>query len=152
MESEALMEEYLVPVCSAEYLAKHAFLKEPKDLARCTLLHDGHAWSGAEEDAEWRHWLLEAGAVNVDSKQGQFFSLSNLSLEAALSHQGVALGRDSLTKELLEAGQLLTPIDRRIKSRMKYYMVYPRELSHRPGMQAVMGWLREQATASCRTR
>lgn len=46
------MDEHLVPVCSPEYLVKHAFLKRPIDLARCTLLHDGHAWVGDSEDAE----------------------------------------------------------------------------------------------------
>jgi LysR family glycine cleavage system transcriptional activator len=147
LHAELLMEEYLVPVCSPEYLAKHEFLKEPEDLARCTLLHDGHAWAGAAEDAEWRHWLQEAGAAHVNSKQGQFFSLANLALEAALTHQGVALGRDSLVRELLDARQLVTPLDRWIKSRMKYSLVYPRELAHRPGMQAVVRWLHAQAAA-----
>jgi LysR family transcriptional regulator, glycine cleavage system transcriptional activator len=151
MHSEVLMEEYLIPVCSPEYLAQHVFLKGPTDLARCTLLHDGHAWAGAGGDAEWRHWLQESGAVDVDSKQGQFFSLANLSIEAALTHQGVALGRDSLIKELLEAGQLVAPIDRWIKSRMKYCLVYPRALSDRPGMQAVIRWLHAQAAASSTT-
>jgi DNA-binding transcriptional LysR family regulator len=115
LHSEVPMEESLVPVCSPEYLAKHEFLKEPKDLGRCTLLHDGYVWVGAEEDAGWRHWLQEAGAVHVDSKQDQFFSLANLAIEAALTHQGVALGRDSLIRELLDAGQLVMPLDRRIK-------------------------------------
>jgi LysR family transcriptional regulator, glycine cleavage system transcriptional activator len=151
LHSEVLMEEYLVPVCSPDYLAKHAFLKEPADLARCALLHDGHAWVGAEEDAEWRYWLQEAGAVHVDSKQGQFFSLATLSIEAALTHQGVALGRDSLIRELLDAGQLVTPLDRRIKSPMKYCLVYRREIAHCPGMQAVIRWLHEQAAASSST-
>lgn len=44
LQTEVLMDEYLVPVCSSEYLAEHGFLKRPTDLARCTLLHDGHAW------------------------------------------------------------------------------------------------------------
>jgi LysR family transcriptional regulator, glycine cleavage system transcriptional activator len=147
LHSEVLMQEYLVPVCSPEYLAKHPFLKDPKDLALCTLLHDGHAWAGEGEDAEWRHWLQATGAVNVDSKQGQFFSLANLSIEAALTHQGVAMGRDSLVRELLEDGELVTPLDRLIPSPKQYCLVYPRELAHRPGMQAVIAWLHAQARA-----
>jgi LysR family transcriptional regulator, glycine cleavage system transcriptional activator len=150
LHSEVLMEEYLVPVCSPGYVAKHAFLKDPKDLALCTLLHDGDAWVGAEEDAEWRHWLQETGAVNVDSKQGRFFSLANLSIEAALNHQGIAMGRDSLIGELLDAGELVTPIALRVRSPKKYCLVYPRELAHRPGMQAVIGWLHVQARACSR--
>lgn len=144
LQSEALMEEYLVPICSPEYLAKHS-LRRPTDLARCTLLHDGHAWPGDTEDAEWRYWLNEAGAANVDSTQGQFFTLANLSIEAALAHQGVAIGRASLIADWLRAGQLVMPFRRQIKSPLKYCLVYPKELAGRPGMQAVIQWLHEEA-------
>ena len=39
-QSEPLMEETLVPVCTPKYFEAHEFLKKPKDLARCVLLHD----------------------------------------------------------------------------------------------------------------
>jgi LysR family glycine cleavage system transcriptional activator len=146
--SEVLMEEYLMPVCSPDYLAKHRFLKEPKDLARCTLLHDGHPWVGADEDAEWRHWLHEVGTFNVDSTKGQFFNLANMSIEAALTHQGVAMGRAALIKDCLEAGLLVAPFEQRVESPTKYCLVYPMELANRPGMQSVIGWLHEQAKSS----
>src|ERR1700722_19173514 len=105
MQTDVLMDEYLVPVCSPQYLAKHPFLKCPMDLARCTLLHDGQAWIGGTEDAEWRYWLNEAGASCVDSGQGQIFNLAYMSTEAALAHQGVAMGRMSLIADWLEGGQ-----------------------------------------------
>lgn len=144
LHSEVFMEEYLVPVCSPGYLAKHGFLKRPKDLVRCTLLHDAHAAVGAREDAEWRYWLDEIGAADVDSAQGQFFSLAYMSIEAALNHQGVAMGRMSLVKELLEAGQLVTPFKQRVKSPLRYCLLYPKELANHPGMQSVIRWLHEQ--------
>jgi LysR family glycine cleavage system transcriptional activator len=145
MHSEVLMDEYLVPVCSPEYLKKHGFLRRPKDLERCTLLHDAQPWVGAAEDAEWQHWLNEVGAVGVDSKQGQFFSLANMSIEAALRHQGIAMGRASLIKELLDVGHLVTPLTHKIKSPTRYCLVRHEELATRPGMQIVIQWLHEQA-------
>lgn len=145
LQTEALMDEYLVPVCSPEYLAKHAFLKRPADLARCTLLHDGHAWTGDSEDAEWRYWLNAVGAANVDSTQGQFFTLANLAIEAALAHQGVAIGRASLISDWLKAGQLVMPFKQQIKSLRRYCLVYPKELASRPDMKSVIRWLQEEA-------
>lgn len=145
---EVLMAEYLIPVCSPDYLRAHSFLKVPADLARCTLLHDGQAWVGAGEDAEWRHWLDQVGADAVDSSQGRFFSLSNLSLEAALNHQGVAMGRASLIREWVAGGQLVSPIDRKIRSPTAYCLLYAREIEGRGPLQAVIAWLREEAARS----
>lgn len=145
LHTEVLMDEYLAPVCSPEYLAKNDFLKAPEDLARCTLLHDGDAWEAASENEEWRYWLSEVGALTVDSSDGQFFSLANMAIEAALAHQGIAMGRLSLVEDLLAAKRLITPFPQRIKSPTNYRLVYPSELAGRPGVTEVANWLREEA-------
>ena len=145
LRTEVLMEEYLLPVCSPEYLAQHKFLKTPADLARCTLLHDGDPWEFASEDAEWKHWLREVGAHDVESSCGLFFTLSNMAIEAALAHQGVALGRASLVKDLLASGRLVAPLRGSVKSPCRYALAYPREIADRPCMRMVMEWLREEA-------
>ncbi len=145
LNSNVLMDEYLVPICTPRYLKEHGFLKRPEDLERCTLLHDAQSWIGAKEDAEWRLWLNEVGASRVDSTKGQFFSLSNLALEAALSDQGIAMGRKMLITDLLNTKRLVMPFKRQIKSLVSYCLVCPKELTHRPAVQAVVQWLREQA-------
>jgi LysR family transcriptional regulator, glycine cleavage system transcriptional activator len=147
LQCENLMDEMLVPVCTPDYHKRHAFLRTPKDLARCTLLHDGHPWTGASEDAEWRHWLNAVGARRVESRRGQFFSLANMSIEAALTHQGIAMGRFALIRELIDSRHLVMPLKQRIKSPTRYCLVYPKDGAMRPGMRAVMSWLREQAAS-----
>lgn len=148
LRTEILMEEYLLPVCSPEYLAQHGFLKMPADLARCTLLHDGDPWEFASEDAEWKHWLGEVGADDVESNRGLFFTLSNMAIEAALAHQGVALGRVSLVKDLIAGGRLIAPLRGYVKSPCRYSLAYPRETADRPCMRVVMEWLRDEAAKS----
>lgn len=152
LHAEVLMEEYLTPVCSPEYLRRHGPLRGPADLGHCTLLHDGDAWEAASEDAEWRYWLDEIGAREIDSHQGQFFTLANMAIEAALSHQGIAMGRLSLVEELLASGKLVAPFPQRIKCPTCYYLVYPKELAGRPGVKAVTEWLREEAEMLMKTR
>lgn len=139
------MDEYLTPVCSPDYLADGEFPKTPRDLGGCTLLHDGDAWELAGEDAEWRLWLDAVGAVDVDSNEGQFFTLANLAIEAALTHQGIAMGRLSLVEELLATYRLVAPFPQRIKAPGSYRLVYPSELADRPGIMEVANWLREEA-------
>lgn len=145
---EPLMPEYLTPVCSREYLETHPFLVTPADLARCELLHNGYAWPSAGEDAEWCHWLTAVGACGVDSSEGQYFTLANMAIEAALSHQGVAIGRLSLVQPLLTGRKLVDPFPQRIKSPAIYRLVYPAELARRPGISEVAQWLREEAASA----
>lgn len=152
LHTEFLMDEYLTPVCSPEYLAKNDFLKATADLTRCTLLHDGEAWEAASEDAEWRYWLSEVGALGVDSNEGQFFTMANMAIEAALAHQGIAMGRVSLVEDLLAVNRLVAPFPGRIKSPTNYRLVYPRELAGRPGVTEVANWLREEARKGNETR
>jgi len=148
IHSEVLMEEHLSPVCSPQYLKKHDFLKTPADLERCTLLHDAQPWVGAAEDAEWRFWLAQVGAGRVDSTRGRFFTLANMSFEAALKHQGVAMGRSSLVQDLIERGELVMPFRQRIVSPTRYCLVYHKELAARAGIRTVIQWLHAQARAS----
>lgn len=145
MQCETLMDDYLVPVCSPDYLKEHAFLRCAKDLSRCGLLHDAQPWIGASEDAEWRYWLDAVGAESVASRRGQFFSLSSMAIEAALQNQGIAIGRRSLASELLASGRLVAPLGQWVRSPTKYSLVFSRELATRPGPQAVIRWLHEQA-------
>jgi LysR family glycine cleavage system transcriptional activator len=81
----------------------------------------------------------------VESHQGQFFTLSNMAIEAALGNQGVALGRASLVKDLLAKGRLVAPFERCVKSPCRYSLAYPQEIADRPCMRTVMDWLREEA-------
>jgi LysR family transcriptional regulator, glycine cleavage system transcriptional activator len=150
MHSEFLMEEYLVPVCTPRYLEQHEFLRRPKDLERCILLHDAQPWVGATEDAEWRSWLTRVGIRGAATAQGRFFSLANMALEAALTHQGVALGRTSMVKELLERGELVMPIKQVTKSPASHWIVYRKEVAKRPGVQSAIQWLHEQASQTDR--
>jgi DNA-binding transcriptional LysR family regulator len=68
-----------------------------------------------------------------------------MAIEAALSGQGIAMGRLSLVEELLKAGRLVAPFRRRVKSPTRYFLVYPEELENRPGVRTVAEWLREEA-------
>jgi LysR family transcriptional regulator, glycine cleavage system transcriptional activator len=145
LKTEVLLDEYLVPICSPEYFAQCGGLRSPADLVHCTLLHDGDAWLSSSEDAEWRYWFDAVGATEFDSSHGQFFTLANMAIEAALAHQGVAMGRLSLIEDLLASGRLVTPFSERIKSPTRYCLVYPPELADRPGVRNVIDWLREEA-------
>ena len=144
LHAEFLMDDYLTPVCSAEYLSKHPFLRTPAALARCTLLHDERAPRSATEDTEWRYWLRLAGAPLVDSGQGQFFTSTNMAMEAALAHQGVALGRLSLLEGPLATRTLAAPLSQRIKSPGRHLLLSRHDVADRPGVKDLATWLHDE--------
>ena len=43
---------------------------------------------------------------------------------------------------------MITPLKQRIKSPKSYCLLYHKEAARRPAMQAIIHWLREQATMS----
>jgi LysR family transcriptional regulator, glycine cleavage system transcriptional activator len=143
-EAALLMHEVISPVCSPAYLADHPLLREPEDLAQCTLLHDAHAWNDESEDAEWRYWLREIGVPGVDSRKGLFFSLSDMCIEAALRGQGVAMSRASLVSELLGNGELVSLFNRPVVSPAAYFLVYLKEGAERHAVRETISWLRQQ--------
>ncbi|MEZ5928630.1 MAG: LysR substrate-binding domain-containing protein [Parvularculaceae bacterium] len=142
---EALFPEYLTPVCTPAYLEAHPALSLPEGLNACTLLHDADAWTGGPNDAEWRAWLSGAGVSGVDSAQGKFFSLADMSIQTALNNQGVALGRTALVRDLLDDGVLVAPFSEWIQSPAGYHLVYPKEYADNPGIRIVADWLKEEA-------
>ena len=64
----------------------------------------------------------------------------------------MALGRALLIQDLLAAGRLVAPFkDQMVKSPCAYSLVYPPEIADRPGIKAVIEWLREQVSTPPKT-
>lgn len=149
LNSEILFHEYITPVCTPSYLEERPSLRTPDaradGLADCTLLHDAHAWSGCADDAEWKAWLKEANAPHIVTRHGRFFSLADMSIQAALNNQGVAMGRAALTGALLASGALVAPFSLRVKSPASYWLAVPKEFAAAPAIESVADWLRAQA-------
>lgn len=51
-----LMDEAIVPVCTADYARQHQLQQNPGNLRHCTLLHDRQAWSNDSGTDEWFSW------------------------------------------------------------------------------------------------
>lgn len=132
--SELLAEEDVSPVCSPELLkGKHA-LRSPRDLRHHRLIHDNFR-------IDWATWLERAGLDDIDTTRGLTFESAAYAVEAAVQGQGVLLGRSALVSADLAAGRLVRPFDLALKSRWKYYVVYPEGALRQLKVKAFRDWL-----------
>ena len=117
LQTELLMDDPLIPVCSPQLLASNNGVNCAADLLQLPLLHD-------EQREDWRLWLK---AMNVDTehaRSGPVFTNSNGVIQAALAGCGVALVRQALVVRELSRQQLLVPLPAPIAATLAYYLVY----------------------------
>jgi len=133
------LDEWLLPVASPAFVAAHPQIRSPADLRGALLLHDASPWDGADEFAEWQRWLGHVGVQLDDLRQGQHFNLSQLALGAALSGQGIAMGRSALVLDDIQAGRLVDLFGICVRSNAAYSFVSTHDQS--PQSAVVEAWL-----------
>lgn len=98
VRSELLFEEYVFPVCSPEFLHRHAAQIEA-GFAGLPLI---------QEDVDlWPMWFAAAGLRAQPACCGPMFDDSSLTVDAAAAGLGVALVRRLHAQEALAAGKLV---------------------------------------------
>lgn len=138
LRSTRLMSEDIAPMCSPTLLEAPPALSAPKDLAQHTLLHE-------DGNTDWRNWLMAAGVNEVDWTRGPVFLDGSMLIQAAVSGQGIALGRGVLARDELRAGRLIQPFELRLPAEYAYYVVCPEETFGRFKITAFRDWLLDQA-------
>ena len=111
----ALMRDVVLPVASPGLLARLPPLREPADLARAPLLRTPLE--------PWAPWFRAAGLDWPEPAQGPKLVDLGLTLEAAVSGQGIALARPSLARSWLAAGALRPLFDIVAVPANQYYLL-----------------------------
>jgi LysR family glycine cleavage system transcriptional activator len=135
VEAVHLFDDWVTPTASPALIAK---------LGRPTLANlDGFPLLGAP-GGRWSEWF-DAFGGHAPKRFVATFDDSETLHRAAVEGLGVALGRITLTRPLVEAGLLVPLFDARLKAEYAHYLVYPpRSESHR-GLAAFRDWLLAEA-------
>ena len=144
LQTERLLDCRVFPVCSPHLTSGRHPLRVPNDLRHHTLLHE----SGPVVDEscpDWETWLREARVTGMDASRGPCFSDISHCHEAAVSGQGVALGKSILAADDLAAGRLVKPFALSFAVKYAFYLVYPTVLRQDPNIQAFRLWLHDEA-------
>ena len=132
----ALFDERLTPVCAPALLDDKP-LQSVADLARHTLLHP------TRDHRDWKMWLEQAGATNVDVKLGPSFETLDMATNAAMQGFGVAISDWTLVGEDVAAKRLVMPFDTLVKTGSRYYFVYPECVAHQQKVTLFSEWMAE---------
>lgn len=142
-----LFAEVVQPVCAPALLEPgHPPLKRAADLRLHTLLQTGsvHATGKGMPD-DWQPWLRAVGAGDVEAAALLTFSNYDSTVAAAVSGQGVLMGRRPIIDRLLRQKVLVAPFKGAWASARGYALVMSAAAAKRPAAQALCAWLLAQA-------
>lgn len=134
-----LFGETVLPVCSPVLARERARpLVKPDDLRHHVLLHLD------DPRAAWLDWQLWLHALGIDDLQpaGKLhFSHYDQLIQAAVSGQGIALGRQPLVRGLLRDRKLIAPFKQGVCSSRAYFLVESNAAQSKPQVRAFIDWL-----------
>ena len=131
---EQLLEEWLTPVASPSLLAGRKRLRL-EDLGELPLL--------CPEDP-WPEWFALHGG-RPPRRYAASFSDSESRQRAAVEGIGVALGRTTMARPLIENGTLVALFPELMKSARAHYLVYPERSRRHVGFVVFREWLLDEA-------
>ncbi len=137
--SAALFMETLFPVCTPEFLARHAIHK-PQDLlaAPKLLLRQTHR--------PWSVWFKSVGLEAPPNLGGMIFDDSDLLLQAAARGLGVALARSSLAEIDLDEGRLVRPLEGEAPAEAGFHFVWRDDSRKLKRILRLRDWLLAEAS------
>lgn len=101
---------------ASPFYAQKMQIAQPEHLKHCALLR-----SYLEP---WTPWFKQAGLSWGEPKTGHRFEDLSLLYQAAQNHWGVALARESLIKERMLNGALISLFEIKALSNFQYYVIY----------------------------
>jgi len=134
LKSRKLLDEWTLPVCSPEFLARVGPLETPQDLQHHNLLHG--------EDESWETWFKSIGGKGAH-RRGPRFNDSVSIVVAAEQGLGIGLARWSLAAAELASGRLVRPLPIAVRSEFAYHFVAPEHYFDMPKVATFRAWLED---------
>ena len=142
-----LVGEQMAPVCSPEYLkeskAARRPLTRPEDLRHHVLLHLDDP-TGRWPWVSWNAWLERSGIDELEPIGNAGFSQYDQVIQAAQHGQGVALGRMSISGQLLKDRRLVMLFGKKQGVPRAFYAVYANPADVPPEAREFVEWIREE--------
>ena len=144
LHSEFMFREHIFPVASPDLLRRFGMPREPAELLRYPLL----ARDGSDLVPKWEVWFQNIGLGVTSLKESVRFPDTNMTVEAALLGQGIALVRSGHVEKELRDGSLVRLFDVPFPSPVAYYFVCPKGIETQAHVASFRDWLIGESTAA----
>lgn len=140
-----LFDHMSFPVCSPALLAdRSAPLAGPWDLRHHVLLDTSFSL-GRKAYVDWESWLATAGIYDLQPAGSLHFNQYEQMIQAAVDGQGVAIGINTLVRDLIQKGDLVAPFEASVAESRACYVIRSTAATGKPHVDAFVGWLLEEA-------
>jgi LysR family transcriptional regulator, glycine cleavage system transcriptional activator len=147
MVVESFMTEYVAPICTPDFFARHGPILNAEALLGIPLIHDDNL-NVVPTFPNWGTWLRAAGVQTGDDLPGHRFDSSSMVLDTTLEGLGVSLGRSALASRDLDAGRLVRLLEFDYPVTHEYFLVYPKTTPKLRQINALRNWLATEADAT----
>jgi len=133
-----LSDEVIFPVCSADYLKNAPALKTLTDLLQHPLLHafDAHRYR-----MSWHEWLDFFDLKVVETEPSLLFDDMQMSMQAALSGEGLALGWSLTSWFLRQKKRLIRPLKEEVRTGNAFFAICNENSAKLKSMQLLLQWI-----------
>jgi len=135
LRAHLLFGEFVLPVCSPELL-RHFPRAAHGEFEGVPLL-----WDSGER---WHEWFARFGGRAPSRYAARFQDTESLH-RAAIEGLGVAMGRLTMARPLIDAGRLVALTRHRLAADYSHYLVYPLRSEGHPALVAFRTWILEVA-------
>lgn len=140
--SDFMFREQIFPVASPDLLHRFGVPHTPAELLRYPLL----TRDGVDLVPKWEVWFQQVGLSISPLNECVRFADTNMTVEAALLGQGIALARSGHVEAELADGRLVRLFDVPFASPVGYYFVCPKGIESQPHIVRFHDWLLEEST------
>lgn len=137
LQAVHLFDDWVTPTASPELIAR---------LGWPTLRTLGEFPLLGAPGGRWSEWFAQFGGSPPQRYVANFDDSETLH-RAAAEGLGIALGRMSLIRPMVDAGRLLPLFDQRLKAEYAHHLVFPPRSEQHAGLLALRDWLLDEARA-----
>lgn len=142
MHSEFLTSEAIFPVCAPD--VARAFREDMEGTIKSVLFLDDKMALNDGSGCNWAEQWAAFGMDDTARRPSMVFDRADLAIEAAISGQGIALGRTFISLDDIQRHQLVTPFDKVTKLRWSYYLVCRASVIGWPKVIRFKKWLLQE--------